>query len=83
MISQKLYLDKMRVFEDGRPLPAEVEKLVKARRPGEAADAVNYAEYGHEVSGAVALAGRIKSHPDVGRRHYPDRFRNIFGDKDM
>ncbi|KAG8872847.1 hypothetical protein FRB97_007295 [Tulasnella sp. 331] len=83
MISQTVYLDKMRVFEEGKPLPVEVEKLVQARGPAQATDAVNYSEYSHDLSGVVALIGRIKSHPDVGRRHYPERFKEIFGDEDM
>ncbi len=40
--------------------------------------AVNYAEYGQLAAGQVMLIGRIKSHPDVGQRHYPQLFRQLF-----
>ncbi len=80
MISQNVYLDKLRVYEPGKPLPKEVETLVKTRGASDTLDgesftkisvrniyslsglrvAVNYSEYGREVSGLVALIGRIK-----------------------
>ncbi|PSR73294.1 hypothetical protein PHLCEN_2v10855 [Hermanssonia centrifuga] len=42
--------------------------------------AVNYAEYGELAAGQVMLIGRIKSHPDVGQRHYPQLFHQLFPD---
>jgi hypothetical protein len=42
--------------------------------------AVNYAEYDIETNGQVALIGRIKSHPDVAMRHYPELFKVHFPD---
>lgn len=41
--------------------------------------AVNYQEYGQELSGHVSLIGRIKSHPDVAERHYSQLFKKYFG----
>lgn len=38
MISQTVYLDRLRVFEEDKPLHPEVEKLVQARGPSKAAD---------------------------------------------
>lgn len=80
MISQQVYLDKMRVYEEGKPLPAEVQRLMDTRGPARTTDgelitgqcheatpltacisvAVNYSEYGHDISGVAALIGRIK-----------------------
>ncbi|KAH8118970.1 hypothetical protein DFH11DRAFT_1685995 [Phellopilus nigrolimitatus] len=45
-----------------------------------AAVPVNYAEYALEPSGKVELIGRVKSHPDVAERHYPDLFKQFFPD---
>jgi len=39
---------------------------------------VNYAEYNELPSGLVGLIGRVKSHPDVAERHYPDLFKQFF-----
>jgi hypothetical protein len=40
--------------------------------------AVNFSEYDHAPSGLVMLIGRVKSHPDVAERHYPDLFKKYF-----
>lgn len=40
--------------------------------------AVNYAEYDIETNGQVALIGRVKSHPDVAVKHYPELFKVYF-----
>ncbi|CAA7260833.1 unnamed protein product [Cyclocybe aegerita] len=45
-----------------------------------ATDSVNFSEFDREPSGKVNLIGRVKSHPDVGERHYPKLFRQIFPD---
>ncbi|KAI0644713.1 Clavaminate synthase-like protein [Trametes meyenii] len=42
--------------------------------------AVNYAEYDEHPTGLVNLIGRVKSHPDVAERHYPDMFKRFFPD---
>jgi len=47
-------------------------------RGGRTTDSVNFSEYGKAPSGHVALIGRIKSHPDVAERHYPELFTQIF-----
>jgi hypothetical protein len=41
---------------------------------------VNYTEYDREANGQVALIGRIKSHPDVAAKHYPELFNVYFPD---
>lgn len=40
--------------------------------------AVNFLEYDYAPSGQAQLVGRIKSHPDVAERHYPDLFKQYF-----
>ncbi|KAI0784685.1 Clavaminate synthase-like protein [Abortiporus biennis] len=55
----------------------EILKL-KESRPSVHSDSVNYAEYGKYPAGQVALIGRVKSHPDVAERHYPDLFKQFF-----
>ncbi|KIO27277.1 hypothetical protein M407DRAFT_192791 [Tulasnella calospora MUT 4182] len=79
-ISQSIYLNKMVVFEEGVPLPADIEELVRSRSLTDL-DAVNYSEYSYEISGIVQLIGRIKSHRNVGERHYPELTAEIFGTK--
>jgi hypothetical protein len=44
----------------------------------DAPSAVNYREYDQEVSGQVSLIGRIKSHPTVAEKHYPELFKIYF-----
>ncbi|KAG1751424.1 uncharacterized protein EDB91DRAFT_1105457 [Suillus paluster] len=41
-------------------------------------DSVNFSEFDREASGKVNLIGRVKSHPDVAQRHYPDLFKQYF-----
>ncbi|GJE92847.1 clavaminate synthase-like protein [Phanerochaete sordida] len=60
-------------------MPEEILKIKEAR--GQViADSINYAEYNELPSGLVALIGRIKSHPDVAERHYPELFNKFFPD---
>ncbi|CAL1706053.1 unnamed protein product [Somion occarium] len=58
----------------------DILKLKESRGEEVAPDSVNYAEYGLLPSGEVALIGRVKSHPDVAQRHYPDLFKQFFPD---
>ncbi|EKM54796.1 uncharacterized protein PHACADRAFT_258899, partial [Phanerochaete carnosa HHB-10118-sp] len=51
---------------------------IKETRGKVGSDAVNYAEYHQLPSGEVALIGRVKSHPDVAERHYPELFKKYF-----
>ncbi|KAH9940370.1 Clavaminate synthase-like protein [Epithele typhae] len=60
---------------DFRP---EILKLKDSRAQSGAVDSVNYSEYGQYPSGQVNLIGRVKSHPDVAQRHYPDMFKQFF-----
>ncbi|KIJ50473.1 hypothetical protein M422DRAFT_159772, partial [Sphaerobolus stellatus SS14] len=67
----------VRVCDNLVDLPAEIMELVKAR--GHAAtDSVNFSEYDSLPSGLVNLIGRVKSHPDVADRHYPELFKKYF-----
>ncbi|EDR00363.1 uncharacterized protein LACBIDRAFT_314347 [Laccaria bicolor S238N-H82] len=58
--------------------PPEILKLRDQRGKVAATDSVNFSEFDKEPSGKVSLIGRIKSHPDVGERHYPELFKQIF-----
>jgi len=61
-------------------LPAEVIAMRDARggNDGSKTESVNFAEYDYAPSGEVMLIGRVKSHPDVAERHYPDLFSTYF-----
>jgi len=58
--------------------PPEILSLRDERGKVAATDSVNFSEFDKEPSGRVNLIGRIKSHPDVGERHYPDLFKQLF-----
>ncbi|EPQ54797.1 Clavaminate synthase-like protein [Gloeophyllum trabeum ATCC 11539] len=58
--------------------PADVLKLKEARGTTGETDSVNFSEYDRLPSGEVNLIGRIKSHPDVAQRHYPELFKHFF-----
>jgi len=72
-IRQDLRLDEIRLN-----FPPELLQSRVKRGPVGATDPVNYTEYGHEDSGQVSLIGRVKSHPDVAQRHYPQLFHKFF-----
>lgn len=59
------------------PINPEILKL-KETQPELKTDSVNYTEYDKLLAGEVALIGRVKSHPDVGERHYPTLFKEFF-----
>lgn len=58
--------------------PPEISKLLDERGSVAATDSVNFSEFDREPSGRVNLIGRVKSHPDVAERHYPELFKQIF-----
>ncbi|KAF8169080.1 hypothetical protein BJ912DRAFT_187178 [Pholiota molesta] len=60
--------------------PPEILALRDARGQIAATDSVNFTEFDREPSGKVNLIGRVKSHPDVAERHYPELFKQIFPD---
>ncbi|KAI0074433.1 Clavaminate synthase-like protein [Panus rudis PR-1116 ss-1] len=70
----------VRIGENVLDFKPEILKLKELRGEERAPDSVNYAEYGQLPSGEVALIGRVKSHPDVAQRHYPDLFKRFFPD---
>ncbi|KZT54393.1 Clavaminate synthase-like protein [Calocera cornea HHB12733] len=59
-------------------VPREILDLKRARGDEIVTDSVNFSEYERDVSGHVQLIGRIKSHPDVGARWYPEMYKQIF-----
>ncbi|KZT10577.1 Clavaminate synthase-like protein [Laetiporus sulphureus 93-53] len=56
----------------------EILKLKEDRGEVGTTDSVNYSEYDRLPVGLVNLIGRVKSHPDVAERHYPDLFKQFF-----
>jgi len=62
----------------GIPIPQEILDLKRARGETGNVDSVNYSEYETECNGQVQLIGRIKSHPDVGEKSYPELFSELF-----
>nr|GAT58420.1 predicted protein [Mycena chlorophos] len=74
---QNIGLD-VRLTEHVLNFPPEILKLRDARGELNATDSVNFTEFDREPSGRVNLIGRVKSHPDVAERHYPELFRQIF-----
>ncbi|KAF9526908.1 hypothetical protein CPB83DRAFT_857184 [Crepidotus variabilis] len=74
---QNIGLDK-KLTEHVLHFPPEVLAVRDARGKVAATDAVNFSEFDNEPSGKVNLIGRVKSHPDVAERHYPELFRQIF-----
>jgi len=72
-ISQEVRLGNMKLT-----LPYHILKLKDSRKGAGKTESVNFTEYSREPAGQVSLIGRIKSHPDVAERHYPELFRDIF-----
>lgn len=58
--------------------PPEIVKLREQRGHVSVTDSVNFSEFDREPSGKVNLIGRVKSHPDVAERHYPDLLKQLF-----
>ncbi|KAF8875881.1 hypothetical protein CPB84DRAFT_1689432 [Gymnopilus junonius] len=58
--------------------PPEILAPKEKRGTVVATDSVNFTEFDKEPSGKVNLIGRVKSHPDVAERHYPELFKQIF-----
>ncbi|KAI9571715.1 hypothetical protein HD554DRAFT_2203286 [Boletus coccyginus] len=59
-------------------LPTDILKLKELRGGPAVIDSVHFLEFSREPSGKVGLIGRVKSHPDVAQRHYPDLFEQYF-----
>ncbi|PFH45532.1 hypothetical protein AMATHDRAFT_158911 [Amanita thiersii Skay4041] len=76
---QNIGLD-VRLADHVLDFPPEILELKKARGDVALTDSVNFTEFDREPSGKVNLIGRVKSHPDVASRHYPDLFRVYFPD---
>ncbi|KAG9316787.1 hypothetical protein JVU11DRAFT_2851 [Chiua virens] len=67
-----------RLADEVLDFPTEILKLKESRGDISATDSVNFGEFDREPSGAVNLIGRVKSHPDVAERHYPELFKQYF-----
>ncbi|KAF5365049.1 hypothetical protein D9758_010995 [Tetrapyrgos nigripes] len=61
-------------------LPPEILKLKEIRGDLHTTDSINFSDYETDVSGDVYLNGRVKSHPDVAQKHYPELFKRFFPD---
>ncbi|GJJ06756.1 hypothetical protein Clacol_000952 [Clathrus columnatus] len=68
----------VRVCDEILTLPEEVIELARTRGDVAPSDSINFSEYDRDPSGQVNLIGRIKSHPDVAERHYPELFKHYF-----
>ncbi|CAE6378430.1 unnamed protein product [Rhizoctonia solani] len=69
----------IKVSEHQLDCPQETLDLLKNRKGHGAKESVNFSEYEQgQPSGQVELIGRIKSHPNVAERHYPELFKEIF-----
>jgi len=68
----------VRLSEHVLQIPSEVLKLKGRRGELGQIDSVNFSEYNVLPSGQVSLINRVKSHPDVAERHYPDLFKQFF-----
>jgi len=66
----------VRLSEHVLQFPPEALKL--KGRGGEQTESVNSSEYDSLSAGQVHLINRVKSHPDVAERHYPDIFKQFF-----
>jgi len=69
---------QIRLSEINLKIPPEILALGDGRGNLGATDSINYTEYDREPAGKVSLIGRIKSHPDVAERYYPDLFKQLF-----
>lgn len=67
-----------RLADEVLDFPPEILKLKDLRGDPAHTDSVNFIEFDREPSGKVNLIGRVKSHPDVAERHYPDLFQQYF-----
>jgi isopenicillin N synthase-like dioxygenase len=74
---QNIGLD-IKLAEHVLQFPPEILALRDARGEPAKTDSVNFTEFDQEPSGKVNLIGRVKSHPDVAQRHYPELFAAIF-----
>jgi len=72
-IKQDLQLSK-----HGLQVPPELLELKGRRGEVGKSDSVNFSEYDNLPSGQVSLINRVKSHPDVAERHYPNLFKQFF-----
>ncbi|TDL24289.1 Clavaminate synthase-like protein [Rickenella mellea] len=69
---------RVRLNEHVLQFPPGILKLKEERGTTGTTDSVNFSEYDRELSGLVQLIGRVKSHPEVAERHYPDLFKQFF-----
>lgn len=68
----------IRLADEVLDFPPEILKFKDLRGNPAQTDSVNFAEFDQEPSGKVNLIGRVKSHPDVAERHYPNLFEQYF-----
>jgi len=68
----------VRLSDEVLQFPPDVLKLKDDRGAAAGTDSINFTEFDREPSGRVNLIGRVKSHPDVAEKHYPELFRQFF-----
>ncbi|KAF8265943.1 hypothetical protein EI94DRAFT_1772239 [Lactarius quietus] len=68
----------VRLTENVLEFPPEVLGLKGQRGELGQTDSVNFSEYDSLPCGQVSLINRVKSHPDVAEKHYPDLFKQFF-----
>jgi len=68
----------LRLSEHVLQFPPEVIELKERRGQLGKTDSINFSEYDNLSSGQVSLINRVKSHPDVAERHYPNLFQQFF-----
>ncbi|THU99635.1 Clavaminate synthase-like protein [Dendrothele bispora CBS 962.96] len=74
-ISQDVWINSPQSRLD---FPREILELKEIRGDLTRTDSINFSDYETDVSGDVYLNGRVKSHPDVAQKHYPERFKKFF-----
>jgi len=67
-----------RLADEVLDFPPEILQLKELRGDPVQTESVNFTEFDREPSGKVNLIGRVKSHPDVAERHYPELFKRYF-----
>ncbi|KAH8829153.1 Clavaminate synthase-like protein [Flagelloscypha sp. PMI_526] len=65
-------------LKEGLKFPPATLALLESRGMVAKTESVNFTEFDSEPSGRVNLIGRVKSHPDVAKIHYPKLFQEIF-----
>jgi len=66
--------------DNRQEFPPEIMALKHAREKISTTEATDTMGFGHEPAGMVKLMGRLKSHPDVAQKHYPNLLKKYLSD---